>query len=83
MVLDGLSIEADPQIGFLTFSKFEVEDIKNETKKTDISVVLGYLLDGGLNFAYRHNFGLSNNAGTAYDLDLKNGGFQLSVGYMF
>ena len=85
MIVDGLSIEAGPQIGFLTSSKLENEDIKDFVKKTDFSALvgLGYLLDGGLNFAARYNFGLSNLNDSDLDIDLKNGVFQLSVGNMF
>ena len=85
MVVDGLSVEAGPQIGFLTSSKLESEDIKDLVKKTDFSALLGlgYMLDGGLNFAARYNFGLSNISDNDLNLDLKNGIFQLSVGYMF
>lgn len=85
MVVDGLSIEAGPQIGFLTSSKLEGEEIKDLVKKTDFSALLGlgYILDGGLNFAARYNFGLTNLNDSDLDIDLKNGVFQLSVGYMF
>lgn len=84
-VVNGLSIEAGPQIGFLTSSKLEGEDIKDLVKKTDFSALLGlgYMLDGGLNFAARYNFGLSNISDNDLNLDLNNGIFQLSIGYMF
>ncbi|WP_417370079.1 porin family protein [Gelidibacter japonicus] len=85
MIVDGLSLEGGPQIGFLTSSKLENEDIKDFVKKTDFGAVLGlgYLLDGGLNFAARYNFGLSNISDSDLDVDVKNGVFQLSIGYMF
>ena len=85
MVVDGLSLEAGPQIGFLTSAKLKGGDIKDFVKGTDFSGVVGagYLLDSGLNFAARYNFGFSNNAETDLNIDLKNAVFQLSVGYMF
>lgn len=84
MVAGGLSVEAGPQIGFLTSAKLEGENIKEFVKSNDLTGLLGlgYKLGDNLNFAARYNFGLSNIADNL-DADLKNGVFQLSIGYMF
>ena len=45
---------------------------------------LGYKLDSGLNFGARYNMGLSNINDTDDDDDtIKNGVFQISLGYFF
>ena len=91
-VTEGLSIEAGPQVGFLLSAKAEVkedgesdsEDIKDELKSVDfgLNFGLGYKLDSGLNFGARYNLGLSNVPDEG-DFDLKNGVFQIAVGYFF
>ena len=91
-VTEGLSIEAGPQVGFLLSAKAEVkedgesdsEDIKDELKSVDfgLNFGLGYKLDSGLNFGARYNLGLSN-VPDEDDFDLKNGVFQIAIGYFF
>jgi len=91
-VTDGLSLELGPQIGFLLSSKFEVEfDGDSESEDIeDLSSVdfglnlgLGYKFDSGLNFGARYNLGLSNLDDTDSDESIKNGVFQVSLGYFF
>lgn len=92
-VTEGLSIEAGPQVGFLLSAKAEfkedgeseTEDIKDELSTIDfgLNFGLGYKLDSGLNFGARYDLGLSNVADSEDNLDVKNGVFQLSVGYFF
>lgn len=97
-VIDGLSIEAGPQISFLTSSKVEYEGsaggitISGEDDLDDASTVdfgLGagasYRLPMGLFFTARYNFGLSNinDASDASDNKIHNRVAQLSVGYSF
>ena len=91
-VTEGLSIEAGPQVGFLLSAKAEYkedgesdsEDIKDELKSVDfgLNFGLGYKLDSGLNFGARYNLGLSN-VPDEDDFDLKNGVFQIAIGYFF
>jgi len=90
-VTEGFSIEAGPQVGFLLSSKAEVKvDGDSESEDIDdLSTVdfglnfgLGYKLDSGLNFGARYNLGLSNVPDEG-DFDLKNGVFQIAVGYFF
>ncbi len=98
-VAEGFSIEAGPQISFLTSAKVDFEetfegqtesgseDIKDSVKSTDfgLGIGAGYKMDSGLNFALRYNLGLSNaNDGEGSDeFKNQNNVFQVSVGYMF
>lgn len=65
------------------------DDIKEDFKSVDFSlnVGLGYKLESGLNFGARYNFGLSNINDTEevdiVDFDMKNGVFQIFLGYNF
>lgn len=70
------------------------EDFKDTTKGIDFSFCLGagYKLNNGLNFAARYSLGLSNVLDTSSDYideddranaSVKNGVFQISVGFMF
>lgn len=92
-IIEGLSIEAGPQIGFRTSAKVEAEipgigsgeiDFKDSTEAIDFALVGGvaYDLPVGVFFQARYNAGLSkiNNDG---DGSIKNGVFQFSVGYKF
>ena len=93
----GFAVQAGPQIGFLMSDTFEVgddevdsEDVFGiEAETLDLAALLGvqykfkegsslegFLIDG------RYNLGLSN----VYDVDdadIKNGVFQITVGYVF
>ncbi len=88
-VVDNLSIEAGPQIGFLLSAEVEeggdTEDIKDITKSTDIGLNfgLGYKLDSGLNFGARYYFGSDINDIEEDSDKITNSVFQLFVGYFF
>ena len=90
-VADGFSLEAGPQIGFLTSAKAkadgEEEDVKDFVKGSDFGANfgVGYKLESGLNFNARYNLGLSNlNDGEdSDDFKNQNGVFQISIGYFF
>lgn len=95
-VVEGLNIEAGPQLGFLLSAKDEYdypgesgeEDIKDYVKGIDfgINFGIGYKLEGGLNFGARYNLGLSDandNIEELGDQTLKNRLFQFSLGYFF
>jgi hypothetical protein len=84
-----ISIQAGPQIGFLTSAKLKVEgggdseevDMKDSFKGTDFGVNVGLGADfGKFNAAARYCIGLSNIV-DADDVDVKNGVIQLSFGY--
>lgn len=97
-VIDGLSIEAGPQIAFLTSSKLDYEgtlggisvsgneDLDNVS---DIDFSLGagasYRLPMGLFFTARYNFGLSNlnDSDNSDNQKIHNRVAQISVGYSF
>lgn len=96
-VAEGFSLEAGPQIGFLMSAKMKAEvggqsasvDVKDNFNVIDFGLNFGagYKLENGLNFGARYNLGLSNilkdeelNSNTN---SVKNGVFQVSVGYMF
>lgn len=85
-VAEGFSVEAGPQIGFLMTAEDEDgHDFKDSFETTDFGFNFGagYALPMGLMFQARYCLGLSdiakNNSGDA----VKNGVFQLSVGYKF
>ncbi|HLW30758.1 MAG TPA: porin family protein [Aequorivita sp.] len=97
-VVDGLAIEAGPQISFLTSSKGEYEGtmggitVSGDSDLEDISTIdfsLGagasYRLPMGVFFGARYNFGLSNvyDGDNADDNKIHNNVFQLSAGYSF
>ena len=92
-VIEGLSIEAGPQIGFRTGAKVEVEvpgagsaevDFKDATESIDFAIVggLAYDLPVGVFFQARYNAGLTKVNNDNID-KTKNGVFQFSVGYKF
>ena len=92
-VIEGLSIEAGPQVGFLVSAEAEFEegdlegseDIKDFVSSVDfgLNFGVGYKLDFGLNFGARYNLGLANIADDSDAGDFKNGVLQFSVGYFF
>ena len=89
----GLNIQVGPQIGFLTSAEAEdynatngqitEQDIKDDLKKTDISlgIGLGWDLPFGLTIDGRYNWGLSDINSGATVGSIKNQVWQLSVGY--
>lgn len=93
-IIERLSIEAGPQIGFLVSAKRDYdytesedgEDIKDGYNTIDFGLNFGagYKLDNGLNFSARYNLGLVNISKYAPDgYSTLNNVFQLSVGYFF
>lgn len=90
-VAEGFSLEVGPQVGFLLSAKEEFdgesEDIKDFVKEIDFGVNfgVGYAMETGLNFGARYNLGLSdiNDYGESFNDSIKNGVFQISIGYMF
>jgi opacity protein-like surface antigen len=90
-VADAFSLEAGPQIGFLTTAKADggsVEvDIKDEMKSVDFGLNFGagYDFTENLSAGLRYNLGLSNTFKTeaGEDFKAKNSVFSLSLGYKF
>ncbi len=89
-----LFIEAGPQVGFLTSATSEVvnnvsntsnsSDLKEKTKAFDMAanVGVGYELFDKLVAQIRYSIGLTNTS-KIDNTNVKNGVFQLSLGYKF
>lgn len=92
-VIEGLSIEAGPQVGFLTSAQAKAdgdsEDVKDGYKSVDygFNIGAGYKLKNGIMFQARYNLGLADISddgdGTGVSYSEKNNAFQVSVGYQF
>ncbi len=90
-VFEGFSLEAGPQIGFLTSSEIEFEGVGVDGKDLfsgfdyGVNFGLGYKLPGGIFFQGRYNLGLANvfDSEEFGDEKGKNSVIQVSVGYMF
>lgn len=82
-VIDGLSLQAGPQIGFNVKAKSAGEDIKDLINTVDFGLNFGagYEIAMGIFVDARYNLGLSKVAKEIKSS--KNGVFQLSVGYKF
>jgi hypothetical protein len=89
-VIEGLSLEAGPQIGVNIVSEEKVEvNGMSETEDLEVKSIdfglnfgVGYKLENGLNFGARYNLGLTDIPDEGNG-EIKNGVFQLSVGYFF
>lgn len=98
-VAEGFSLEAGPQIGFLTTAKSDFtatesgitvsgdEDVKDEFESIDFGFNFGagYDFTENLSAGLRYNLGLSNIAKTdsGDDFKLSNNVFSVSLGYKF
>jgi len=88
-VIDNLSIEAGPQLGFLLSAKQEdngeTDDLKDITKSTDFgfAVGAGYKFDNGLNLGLRYYMGSDVNDIDEDTDEYKNRVLQFSLGYFF
>ncbi len=98
-IVEGLSLEAGPQVGFLLTADREFEktnngetetgekDILDEIKGIDFGLNFGlaYKLESGIFLATRYNLGLSdiNDVEGADDLKNQNRVIQVSAGYFF
>jgi hypothetical protein len=85
-IAKGFSLEAGPQFSFLVKDQLisetgdQTADIDAENFDFSANLGLGYKLDNGIFFQTRYNLGLTN-----FDKnpDVKNGVFQMSLGYQF
>jgi len=92
-VVEGLSLEAGPQIGLLLSGKIngggsDGLDLKEVTNNIDTGLTfgLGYKLDSGIFFSGRYNLGLSSvddSNGEFWGNKTKNSVIQVSTGYRF
>jgi hypothetical protein len=93
-IKSGLFVEAGPQVGFLLSANQDVENritnistsenIKDATKDFDMAanVGIGYDILDKVVTQIRYCIGITNTS-TLENTDIKNGVFQLSVGYKF
>lgn len=86
-LMEGLSLHAGPQIGFLMSAKADDEDIKDGTNSIDFGIAGGaeYELSMGVFFQARYYAGLSNtyDGEDSDDYKAPNNVISLSVGYKF
>lgn len=86
-VIEKLSIEAGPQIGFLMSAKADGEDAKDFVNSTDFGINAGasYYLNDNMFLTARYGFGLNDvekDLPSGYS-GSQNAVFQLSFGYKF
>jgi len=85
-ITKGFSVEAGPQFSFLVKDEFILENggatMDTEVANFDLNanVGLGYKFDNGIFVQTRYNLGLID---LSEDTGVKNGVFQMSVGYQF
>jgi len=77
-----------PSLGILLSAESNDVDIKDATKTTDFGIVFGAGADfdlgtGKVTVDARYNYGFSSIDDTAAELDVKNGGISVMVGYLF
>jgi len=81
-VIQGLSLQAGPEIAFKIGAENDIADDSIKSTDFGIGAGAGYELPIGLMFDIRYNLGLANISENE-DGDVKNVGIQLGVGYRF
>ncbi|SDC41072.1 porin family protein [Williamwhitmania taraxaci] len=83
--VQGLSLEAGPQLGFLMSAKYDGHDIKDGYKSVNISLNLGagYAVNEQIGVGLRYCIGLSDLNDTGFNSEVSQNNFQLSVAYKF
>lgn len=81
-IIEGLSAEAGPLVGFLISTNEEDDD---RFKKLDVGFAIGasYKLNENIFFSLRYNKGIANINGENFDGKSQNNVLQISVGYAF
>ncbi len=88
-IINGLSVEAGPNLGLLIAANRDGEDAKDHFKGFDAQLAMGaaYRLDFGLFFSLRYNLGLVNildqTDSNGDNLKAQSNVFQISAGYSF
>jgi hypothetical protein len=79
----GFNLQAGPQFGFLNKAELDGNSIKDNLKKSDVSLGLGLGWDApiGLKFDARYNMGLTDNSDDPAYAAIKSQVFQLSLGF--
>ncbi|MCK4571978.1 PorT family protein [candidate division WOR-3 bacterium] len=77
-----------PSLGILLSAESNDVDVKENTKSMDYGLVFGAGVDfdlgtGKVTVDARYNYGLTSIDDTAAELDVKNGGISVMVGYLF
>ncbi len=81
-IIQGLSLQAGPEIAFKVGTAEDYGDENIKSMDFGIGAGAGYELPMGLMFDIRYNLGLSNISESS-DVDVNNTGLQLGVGYRF
>ena len=81
-VMEGLNLQAGPQIAFKMGTAEDYADEAIKSMDFGVGVGAAYELPIGLFFDLRYNLGLSNISEDE-DADVKNTAFQIGVGYRF
>lgn len=85
-IADGFSVEAGPQFSFLVKDEIlngsQVTDVTAKSFDLMANLGLGYRFKNGLFFQTRYNLGLID-VDISENLNIKNGVFQMSLGYQF
>ncbi len=81
-MLKVLSLQVGPQFSWLTSSKLDAQDFKDQLKSNDLQIVFGAGVDlSMLHASLRYHLGVKDiNANTAANFDLKNNAVMLTVG---
>lgn len=88
-IAEKFNVEAGPQVGFLISSKVKGDgvsvDVKDSMKSVDFSLNVGasYDITSNILVGVRYGAGISNILKESDNAKVRNGVFQLSVGYKF
>jgi opacity protein-like surface antigen len=84
-VMEGLSLQAGPEVAFKVGAEDDLTDELTKSIDFGLGIGAGYELTNGLMFDVRYNLGLSNISEEfeGESFDIKNTGFQVGLGYRF
>ncbi|MBF0694427.1 MAG: PorT family protein [Flavobacterium sp.] len=81
-IMEGLSLQAGPQVGFKVGSEDDFVDEATKSIDFGLAAGLGYELAGGLMFDLRYNLGLSSIS-EVEEFDIMTSGIMIGLGYRF
>ncbi len=83
--VQGLSVEAGPQLGFLLGAKYDGTDVKDSFKGMNFSLNLGagYAINDNISAGIRYCIGLSDINDTGFGGTITESNFMISLGYKF
>lgn len=83
--VQGLSIEAGPQLGFLLGAKYDGNDVKDSFKGTNFSLDLGagYAINDNISAGIRYCIGLSDINDIGLGGSITESNFMISLAYKF